>query len=102
MKVTMEVDCTPEEARRFMGLPDVTKANEIYVDALANAMQGKGNFEQMQEIVKQVAPMGQFGLKMFQQFIENSTSAMGGAMGGATGGSMGGAMGGGTPRKTDN
>ncbi|MGG5818042.1 DUF6489 family protein [Falsiroseomonas sp. HW251] len=23
MKVTMEVDCTPEEARRFLGLPDV-------------------------------------------------------------------------------
>jgi hypothetical protein len=23
MKVTIEVDCTPEEARAFMGLPDV-------------------------------------------------------------------------------
>lgn len=23
MKVTVEVDCTPEEARHFMGLPDV-------------------------------------------------------------------------------
>ena len=23
MKVTIEVDCTPEEARSFMGLPDV-------------------------------------------------------------------------------
>jgi hypothetical protein len=23
MKVTIEVDCTPEEARRFLGLPDV-------------------------------------------------------------------------------
>jgi Family of unknown function (DUF6489) len=74
MKVTMEVDCTPEEARRFMGLPDVTKANDIYVDALASAMKGGGGLEQMQDLVKQVAPMGQFGLKLFQQFIENSTS----------------------------
>ncbi len=24
MKMTIEVDCTPEEARRFMGLPDVS------------------------------------------------------------------------------
>ena len=24
MKVTVDVDCTPEEARRFMGLPDMT------------------------------------------------------------------------------
>lgn len=23
MKVTMEVDCTPQEARQFLGLPDV-------------------------------------------------------------------------------
>jgi hypothetical protein len=23
MKVTVEIDCTPEEARRFLGLPDV-------------------------------------------------------------------------------
>lgn len=80
MKVTMEVDCTPEEARRFLGLPDVTKANEIYVDALAKAMQGGGGFEQMQEVLKQVAPMGQFGLKLFQQFLESGTAM-------ATGGS---------------
>jgi hypothetical protein len=81
MKVTMEVDCTPEEARRFLGLPDVTRANEIYVEALANAMKGGGSFEQMQEVIKQVAPMGQLGLKLFQQFIENSAGMTG--MGGS-------------------
>ena len=27
MKVNVEVDCSPEEARKFMGLPDVEKAN---------------------------------------------------------------------------
>jgi hypothetical protein len=70
MKVTMEVDCTPEEARRFLGLPDVTKVNELYVDGLAKTMQG-GGFEQMQEALKQVAPMGQMGLKLFQQFVES-------------------------------
>ena len=80
MKVNVEVDCTPEEARRFLGLPDVTKANEVYVDALANAMKGVGSLDQMQELVKQVAPMGQFGLKMFEQFLESSAamSGMGG------------------------
>ena len=28
MKITMEIDCTPEEARRFFGLPDVRAAQE--------------------------------------------------------------------------
>jgi hypothetical protein len=24
MKISVDVDCTPEEARRFLGLPDLT------------------------------------------------------------------------------
>jgi shikimate kinase len=74
MKVTMELDCTPEEARRSLGLPDVTKVNEIYVDAMAKAMQG-GGFEQMQEYAKQIAPMGQAGLKLFQKMLESGAAA---------------------------
>jgi len=32
MKVTINVDCTPEEARIFMGLPDVTAAQQVVVE----------------------------------------------------------------------
>lgn len=80
VNINVSVDCTPEEARRFLGLPDVTKANEVYVDALTKAMQGVGSFEQMQEMAKSIAPMGQFGLKLFQQMIESGAamSGMGG------------------------
>lgn len=80
MKVNVEVECSPEEARRFLGLPDVTRANEAYVDALTNAMQGATNFDQLNELTKQVAPMGQMGLKLFQQFLEQGVAmAMSGA-----------------------
>ena len=70
MKVHVEIDCTPEEARRFMGLPDVTKANDVYVDAVTKAMKGVGSIDQLQAMAKQVAPMGQMGLKLFQQFMD--------------------------------
>jgi hypothetical protein len=70
MKFHVEVDCTPEEARRFLGLPDVAKANEAYMEALSDAMRGVGNIEQLQEYAKQIAPMGQMGLKLFQQMME--------------------------------
>ena len=70
MKVNVEVECTPEEARRFLGLPDVSKANDVYVDAVAKAMQGVTSVEQLQGYVKQLAPMGEMGLKMFQQFMQ--------------------------------
>jgi hypothetical protein len=78
MKVNVEIDCTPEEARRFLGLPDVSKANDVYVDAVTKAMKGVGSVEQLQDYAKQLAPMGQMGMKLFQQFME-SGAAMSGA-----------------------
>ncbi len=74
MKVNVELDCTPEEARRFLGLPDVSKANEAYAEATAKLMQGAGSLDQLQEVAKQLAPMGQMGLKMFQQFMESGAA----------------------------
>ena len=70
MKVTIEVDCTPEEARAFMGLPDVTEANSIYVESMTKAMQSATNPAQLTEYAQSLAPMGQLGLKMFQSFVE--------------------------------
>lgn len=72
MKIHLEVDCTPEEARQFLGLPDVAKANDVYVDAISRAMKGAANVDQLQEFAKGIAPMGQIGLKLFQQFVDSS------------------------------
>ena len=79
MKVHVEIDCTPEEARTFLGLPDVGKANQFYVDAIANAMKGAGTLDQLQEFAKGLAPMGQVGMKMFQSFMESGNAFASGA-----------------------
>jgi hypothetical protein len=39
MKVTVEVDCTPEEARRFLGLPDVVPLQQAIMEKLQQRMQ---------------------------------------------------------------
>ncbi|MDB5724602.1 MAG: hypothetical protein JWQ16_1356 [Novosphingobium sp.] len=83
MKVNVEIDCTPEEARRFLGLPDVSKANEAFVEAMTKGVQGAGSIDQLQEMAKQIAPMGEMGMKMFQQFLAGGMGGMGG-MGGKT------------------
>ena len=75
MKVHIEIDCTPEEARSFMGLPDVGKANAVYVDMMSKAMQGVSNTDQLQEYARQLAPMGQAGFKLFQSFMEGANPA---------------------------
>ena len=74
MKVHVEIDCTPEEARSFMGLPDVGKANDIYVDMMSKAMQGVSDTEKLQEYARQLAPMGQAGFKLFQSFMEGASA----------------------------
>lgn len=75
MKMNIEVDCTPEEARALLGLPDVTEANAAYVENISKMMNGVSDLDQLQELGKQIAPMGQMGLQMFQQLIETGAKA---------------------------
>lgn len=98
MKINVEVECTPEEARSFMGLPDVSKANSVYVDTVAKAMKGVSSPDQLQEYAQALAPMGQVGLKMFQSFVEGGIRTAAGA---ASGSSSGGAKGGSKSSSSD-
>ena len=34
MKINVEVDCTPEEARRAVGLPDLTPIHDAYIETI--------------------------------------------------------------------
>jgi hypothetical protein len=46
MKITIEVDCTPEEARAFMGMPDVRPLqDEIMADMKQRMKDAAANFE---------------------------------------------------------
>lgn len=69
MKINIEIDCSPKEAREFMGLPDIGEANALYVDGVTNAMKNAKTPEQMKDFVRDLAPMGQAGLKLMQSFI---------------------------------
>lgn len=79
MKINVEIDCTPEEARTFLGLPDVGKANQFYVEAISKAMKGATNVDQLQEFAKGLAPMGQVGMNLFKQFVEGGAAFAAGA-----------------------
>ena len=39
MKMTVEIDCSPTEARAFLGLPDVTELNERLVKEMQSRME---------------------------------------------------------------
>lgn len=70
MKINVELDCTPEEMRTLMGLPDVKDVNNAYVDGVKKAMSGATSVDQLQNLAKNIAPMGEAGLRFFQNLME--------------------------------
>jgi hypothetical protein len=73
MKVTVNVDLTPEEARRAMGLPDLTPLHDRYVESLLEAMNGQVRPELLETMMKNWAPMGDAGLAMWRQMFDQAT-----------------------------
>jgi len=46
MKVTFDIDCTPDEARRFLGLPDVAPLQEAMMKEMEERMrEGLNNLD---------------------------------------------------------
>lgn len=74
MKVTVDVDLTPEEARRAMGLPDLTPLHERYVASLLEAMNGQVRPELLENMMKSWAPMSEAGFAMWRQLFDSATS----------------------------
>ncbi|MDB5675064.1 MAG: hypothetical protein JWM65_2046 [Sphingomonas bacterium] len=70
MKINVEVDCTPEEARRFMGLPDLTPVHEKYIATLTGAMDGIAPTEAIENMMKSWAPMSEAGFGMWRKMFE--------------------------------
>ncbi|TAH35755.1 MAG: hypothetical protein EYC62_03930 [Alphaproteobacteria bacterium] len=71
MKVKIDIECTPEEARRFMGLPDVTELHQQWMSKMQD-MVGTGGSE---DIFAQWAQMGMQGLQQWQDFISSAGGA---------------------------
>ncbi len=71
MKIHIELDMTPEEARTLMGLPDVKAFNEQMLDEMRRRLREASDPE---ALMKLWAPMGQ-GFEQFQKFLWDSAKA---------------------------
>ena len=69
MKVSVDVDCTPEEARRFLGLPDLTPVHQAYVDKMQKAVSDGISPEMFGDMVKTWGPMNEAGLNLWRQMM---------------------------------
>lgn len=82
MKFEVTVECTPEEARRFVGLPDVTPLNEMMVNEMTARMQQ--NIQLMSPDTMMRSWMA-VGGQAQEAFLSLMSSAAGGKAGGGRG-----------------
>ena len=67
MKITINVDCTPEEARAFMGLPDVQPLQEAALKAMQDQMTETMAKMDPETVMKTLFPAGLEGLETMQK-----------------------------------
>lgn len=71
MKISVDIDCTPEEARRFMGLPDLSSIHEAYLSKMRSAIEQGITPDMIQSMIQAWSPMGEAGMNMWRQILDN-------------------------------
>jgi hypothetical protein len=70
MKISVDVDCTPEEARRFMGLPDLTAVHEAYLSRMRMAIEQGVTPDTINAVMQTWGPMGEAGFTMWRKLLD--------------------------------
>ena len=70
MKFNVEVECTPAEARAFLGLPDVTPLNDAMVAEMQKRMEANVAAMQPEELMKTWTSFGLQAQDHFRRLME--------------------------------
>jgi hypothetical protein len=75
MKVTVDVECTPAEARAFMGLPDVEPLNDFLVEQMKARMAQNIQSMQPDELMKSWSSFGVTAQDQFFKLMQSAAKA---------------------------
>jgi hypothetical protein len=75
MKIKIEVDCTPLEARRFLGLPDVEPMQEALMKQMQGQMANTLSMMDPEAVLKSWLPLGAQGLEHIQRMMWNAAKS---------------------------
>ncbi len=86
MKISIDVDCSPEEARAFLGLPDVAPMQAAVMEELGKRMSAGLEAMDPEVLMKTWMPLGLQGLEQAQKMFwsQMSEAARGTKGGGQT------------------
>ena len=75
MKLNIEIDCTPAEARAFLGLPDVTALNDHLVEEMKTRMDANISAMQPEELMKSWTSFGLSAQDQFRRLMEAAVTS---------------------------
>jgi len=75
MNVKIEIDCTPQEARAFLGLPDVEPLNAHLVEEMKTRMDANLSALQPDELMKTWTAFGMQAQDQFRQLMTAAATA---------------------------
>ena len=75
MKIKIEIDLKPEEARKMMGLPEVETMQKDLMDQIKDKMQQEINaMSDPQAFMERYLPLGMQGVEQFQKMMTEFAS----------------------------
>ncbi len=69
MKITFDVDCTPEEARSFLGLPDVKPMQDALLAKIEERMAANLDAISPETLLRTWLPAGVQGMEQLQKMF---------------------------------
>ncbi|WP_374381001.1 DUF6489 family protein [Dongia sp.] len=79
MKINVDIDCTPEEARAFFGLPDVAPMQAAVMKEMQDRVVAAMRGTDAETLLKTWMPGGAAGLEQMQKMFWNAFGATGGS-----------------------
>ena len=79
MKVNVEVDCTPAEARAFLGLPDVAVLNAHLIEEMKKRLDANIAMVAPEELMKNWMVFGGQASEQFMKLMAAASGGLGGA-----------------------
>ena len=77
MKISLDVDCTPDELRGFFGLPDVKPMQEQLLKGVEERMRASLQALDPETMLKTWLPAGFKGFEQLQEMFLNQMSGRG-------------------------
>ena len=77
MKISFDIDCTPEELRGFFGLPDVRPMQEQLLKEVEERMRANLKALEPEAMMKTWLPAGLKGFEQLQEMFLNQMSGRG-------------------------